>query len=731
MLTIPDTIKALYKKESVRKNYRIVFPNGEHNDIINTNLVQESVRFTESICSRETFRFGLAENSVLEFETVGISDMRGMLIQAFVEVDTSSLSSSEISAIISTPGDGKIVRASASTIGYGYYQIPLGTFIVASCPRDQAKLAHRKVTAYSRDFFGTPSPAELTKLQYPIYEKKLAYAPQIVPLVHSQLCWDSDALLLAEGYTRASVALGSISRNFTGVVVSVYNTNGQKLNLNFTSVSYKHVEPYFDDAGRTLTGIYYDKSDVRGLWKDWEDYLDTLNIDYSRGATVGGIQTIAVDDASDVRELLAQQVYHFDGTDISSEWTARYWYNTLTPYFECHKDNDASQCASCTLLDVNKGTQSYLCWYPFGFQDGNGNFLQQPAIHAWFPTSAKLSVNNETAGTTTTKTITRTNLARVGYFYTPPSGYPLQGYRLAFSATGDDVGVSNFIGCYDIHKILSDYLELIGKFAAPSRINSVDIFHLSDANSVAYAAGDYRSFWWDEYAGQKAGIIRYVVKVGDEDTVVDYQFGAGTAIYDMSDNTIFRNCGITKNDAAAFLQANLVPYLEDLVLDTVEMECRGFPWVEPRDFLQITTAAANSFGVYLTRREMRGIQILVDQADAIGNGAGTGSDVNHAQATVTAQALSPDIVITAETSAPVASIAANTNQAIALEVFKAGYLPIGIVGLQFNGSGQSLFNTYRFRIKEDQKTAEVAFRNGNSSTVSNISATFYILWKRT
>lgn len=90
MLNIPEEVKALFKTSDVRKNIRISFPNGEREDITNENLIAESVSFTESVCSQESLTFGLCESSVLEFETAGVENIKGMEIEAFIEIDVTS-----------------------------------------------------------------------------------------------------------------------------------------------------------------------------------------------------------------------------------------------------------------------------------------------------------------------------------------------------------------------------------------------------------------------------------------------------------------------------------------------------------------------------------------------------------------------------------------------------------------------------------------------------------------
>lgn len=148
MLNIPASVKTLFKTDGTRKNFRVHFPNGEFSDITNENIVREAVRFTESMCSQSTFRFGLSEASVIEFETVGIGNMYGCKIECAYEIDTSSLSAADISSIQSNPGDGTLVLAASSDLGYGFYRVPLGVFRVESCPRNHEAMTHRQVTAY-------------------------------------------------------------------------------------------------------------------------------------------------------------------------------------------------------------------------------------------------------------------------------------------------------------------------------------------------------------------------------------------------------------------------------------------------------------------------------------------------------------------------------------------------------------------------------------------------------
>ena len=58
MINLTAAQQALVKSDSTVKNFHIHFPNGEIEDLDNSNLVFESVSFSESVCSDSVFRFG-------------------------------------------------------------------------------------------------------------------------------------------------------------------------------------------------------------------------------------------------------------------------------------------------------------------------------------------------------------------------------------------------------------------------------------------------------------------------------------------------------------------------------------------------------------------------------------------------------------------------------------------------------------------------------------------------
>ena len=132
MLNIPVEIKNLLKTNTATKNFRVTFPNGERADIINDNIVFESVRFTESVMSQNKFKLGLCESPVIEFEAFGIENIKGKKIECYYEIycdDTVE------DAVYRDDLDAYV------------YPIPLGVFYVDSCKKE-AKMNMRRVIAY-------------------------------------------------------------------------------------------------------------------------------------------------------------------------------------------------------------------------------------------------------------------------------------------------------------------------------------------------------------------------------------------------------------------------------------------------------------------------------------------------------------------------------------------------------------------------------------------------------
>lgn len=143
MLEIDDKVKKLIESESIRKNIRITVIDGSVPDITNDDVVQSSVQFTESLCSKDEFKFGLCESSMMQFQTSVDVNLKGKEIDVALEVDATALGTVPAGQIFPVYPDYVINDGKND---YPYCRIPYGLFTVTSCSRDYAT-GLRKVEA--------------------------------------------------------------------------------------------------------------------------------------------------------------------------------------------------------------------------------------------------------------------------------------------------------------------------------------------------------------------------------------------------------------------------------------------------------------------------------------------------------------------------------------------------------------------------------------------------------
>lgn len=162
MLTVPDEIKDLLHLDTCKKNIRIHFPNGERSDVCNDLIVKDSVKFTESLCSQDTLKFGLCEASVFECETVGVGNIKGATIDVSCEIYCEPTVS------------GAVFK---TDIQHYVYVIPYGTFVVNEAKR-QADMIHRRIVAYTKIASDNWDIVNIEKIKPNIgnlYTPKIAY----------------------------------------------------------------------------------------------------------------------------------------------------------------------------------------------------------------------------------------------------------------------------------------------------------------------------------------------------------------------------------------------------------------------------------------------------------------------------------------------------------------------------------------------------------------------------
>lgn len=564
MLSIPSTVKALFKRDGVRKNIRIHFPNGEYPDITNDNIVKESATFAESVCSQESVKYGLTEASVFQVETVGIGNMYGMTIEVGVEIDTTTLTAAEIAAIEGDEGDGTLVKAADSDIGFGYYRVPYGVFRVQSCPRNQEAMTHRKVTAYTRTITAVQG------LPY-MEEKKLAAKGSVSTMTvnirrqaMTLLANGNDSILAANGFTKtlfgdsSSFRTGSASGTIPPMVSGISGTITYS-----ASLLYGRLGTTIIDSGAAQDAIFgLHNGSFASVFPQLVEWCESK-----------GIQ-------KDNLEAWARSA--FIGCYPNLRYESLVSVGVQTPRIPITKDETV---------------------YPF--RDGMSATYYVPA-----------SISVTYGGVTETFTPTGSDPAEI-YIWSDDTPWT---ETMTFASTGSgNSGQADwytFIGVLEEDRIINGYLELLGVFGRTSRSGGFVIESLDASNPEAIGPSDTQELWWDEYDVQPVGTILYAYGDNQEGS---YEFGGGTSIYDLRENFIVQHMdNATETSVETLLDATLVPALAAINFTPIELDIRAMPWIEAGDPIQITTEDGVVVESYALAHTISGIQHLVDAIESHG-----------------------------------------------------------------------------------------------------------------
>ena len=595
MLTIPNSIKTLFKTDGTRKNFRVQFPNGELPDITNDNIVRESVHFTESICSQSTFRFGLAEASVVEFETVGIPNMYGYTISCSYEIDTSSLSASDISAIQSDPGDGELVLASASDIGFGFYRIPLGVFRVERCPRNHGAMTHRQVTAYGLANFPnfsiegkipvssfTLTLNDILSIAIPSYRIDGEYTVQNdYRLGGSRIC------LFDVNKVRYSVDAAENSAQIGDPMPANISVTGTRTAIRRYYLSSFSNAPHF----------YVSNSD-----NDAEHYQAGENA--AEALTSAGYDLTYDSNGTKI---------YASNKDALMAVMPELFYNVY-PYFDTDYKRTGYMIARYGVPMIYNGSVLFLSGV----------------------TNPKLVLSQGDTGTITDALVfsgVTKAYASASVYRTSPSSESVEiastgqtgvGYAAPTSTSSDKTTstypVFSFSDAIDFRKSLGDALECKGEFAKDDRLGGVEEFALSPSSPLAISPGDYDECWWDEYDVSQIGTVTVTYRNGEEgEATANATLGAGASLYDMTDNEVLKNLSTADLDSiTTLLSGDFATNAQNVGFTPIEMTMQGWPWLEAGDALQITAEDGTVVNTYALRVEMSGIQHLMSDITAEG-----------------------------------------------------------------------------------------------------------------
>ena len=621
MLNIPSLVVTLLKRDGVRKNFRVVFPNGEYDDITNENVVCESVKFSESICSQDTFRFGLAESSRIEFETVGIGNMLGMDIKCYCEVD---LTGETISGIVDWSGDGETVTLENSDLGYPFFRIPYGLFTVQSCPRNHEAMTHRKVTAISTMFHNN-------SYMCPFEQAKIAarwmnvenYRMRVKEFVAENLAYYDLDILNFLGYTSTTslYTFGTLgnSESFSSPTFKFYNSSNQLVQTVTVSGSIK--QRYLSVDG-TVDGVYdylagvvlsgYDtidnRSNIRELLNNTIDFSKTM---VQESSSSYGVDLVDIDDA--INTLFGLYLYPYVLFSTVNTVGEGVWRDQIKNTYRFIENSKQAVCfypnIAGVLDDTSVNSERIVFPYAVTFIFDSTSSGGSMSMYGCYPTS---------------------QLSRVyGYRYNDSLSNKYYANRVAvFNATlgssDDDSQPRSFVNAFSFAKVLESYCELCGLFCKRARDGGIKLISLNTTtfDNNIYPA-NYSELWWDEYDVEPVSQFEYSYIVQgeyNEETETDIYIVSAEAgsIYSLKDNYILQNFSRTArhNILIAVRSSDLCKIIRDISFVPIEMTMQGYPQIEAGDRLKIHAADGTEVITYALQCELSGIQNLQEYITA-------------------------------------------------------------------------------------------------------------------
>lgn len=572
MITIPKEVKQLLRQDGSSKNLRISFPNGEHEDITNSELNEDTFSFTESICSRDTLKFGLCEASMVEFETVGVGNIKGCGIEVYAEIDISSLPDDFIAEYGTTSED----------VPFPYYRIPYGKFTVDSCPR-QSDMTKRKVTAYTADMQnGIPLTAVEKAKQKSFVRSNTAYEVDLIPFLFSNL----PGFKYDESYfdiTEVSIETGEellfskVNMIFESTLVSV---EGGIIAIKPGS-----------EAEKGLIRLNYNKvSDFDAVKKE---IIQELSGRIQENA-IGPFVTM-YDEPSGDYEILTFGTKKVNPVSVdglvypyisgkSIEYDDRGYFNIFLP-------------KTLTITRSGEAGTSKKTWT---LADSYSAQLLTPIDGLFNPTL----------------TFARTKESSKHFNF--QGKINLTGYVTAWLELNALFGKYARSGGLELVNLQSRMELYPSEYLYPSE----DLYPIDSENeeptSELITEDEYASegFWYEEYQVQPFGkvAVDYVDPEGNKQTYA-YQFDADAPnIYYMDNNEIFKTVQMSEADVKTLLDTYFISNANDMVFTPIELKMRGRPDIEAGDFLDIVSKEGNVFS-FVFRRTISGIQNLTDDVE--------------------------------------------------------------------------------------------------------------------
>lgn len=585
MLTLTDEQINVIRNGYKRVQVTVSFPFDNTPDITNEQIVYESLSFNESVCSSDVFRFGNAEASTVSFETVGVGNILGKVIDVKLTYE------------YILPEDPTNVRT---------FDLPYGRFTVTSCPRNHENMAHRQVQATSRtsDTNAELMPqVEQDKLVLKHFNKN-DYEPNVKYLMGS-------VNGITDEYTTTFVAdqdttLSPLSKSDYLEIARVINPVTGTTTRYIAWLHYKLKYVRIENCLYTVTGEY--DSAIEDFLDSFIDGLTNPVINARNLETLKGITYLNIGD---------QVPYNI--------YKGRMWYRDFKPLQHCYPYMN---------LEPNNSF-----WIPFEvtaeiYKNTAGGELMDSLTADPFPTFS-ISKHTTVDDFPLTLAINHTLETELS------SGTPMYSFANAYTMSDIVTGYAELFAGFNRRNRdgTSSVVRLNSSNPYPLTASDVegsawwDEYDIADIGSIKYCwtdgKGDHEGeYTWDPdgsvYDMTDNGLFKNI-KLRIKTVSAVSKMTNPTIYYVYSGNwyayngTEFVQMGnyVTKASIIEYmLDTFFIPYA-DIHFTPIDMDIRGLPFLQCGDAITFTAADGTVINSYILNHTFSGIQHITENIDTV------------------------------------------------------------------------------------------------------------------
>ena len=637
MFDVPVEVKKAFKKGRTKKQYRIeVYTINDDNTLTyvftigNDNLVKESVKIDERMCSDKYLKFGLCEGSSMEFQYFGMDSITGKELKVYLDV---------------WYDDGN---------GGAWYPIMMGYYEV-DASSTQFSTGIRKVTAYN-------------KLQAKYLDEKAN------SLILEEFGFEEEAYV--GDVINELMADYSIDKQYEKITPSY--DYWQNTTTKATTSAYKYSGEY-SDQGPFGPAVLYACDPTFSISKNiylscgcaYRDYLNSINPVTHEYYPIKISPPDFLDDLDiEISDYYKEQLGLIQTTtSVSTIWG---WIRNLKGQ-DTTPNNKLQNYFLNVTIRYGDGTYEY---YGNNVLNSAGTFaelakktlLNVVEVMVFFPRSISFFTNDSSGLSGEPTNSVRCQGADGRYWYNILEGGVVK-QKTAYYTTpklpdGSDIDYETLIENVAVSKIIqgtseADYIKISTKSLPEvtlrelqsavyemncqyGQINRVtDMFSGVELDSTGlypsetlypadnlYPNGntggkaihpypsEYQKLWTDTVGVQSFRYLRITYKTIEDGNEVEKVLQRtinehGTQNYNMSDNWLFRNLVWTSAQVGEYADA-MVAKMENIRWFPFEMWSVGLPYVETGDAIEIADKEGNTYTTYILQRQLRGIQNLQD-----------------------------------------------------------------------------------------------------------------------